>query len=88
MSRCFWTVPSGSGRGRSCHDTIKALYDHLDRYEVETVIDVDLANFFGTIDHQRLLELLAEKRCSGLADNCLCFRPPPADDRPLKDSNG
>jgi len=46
---------------RSCHDAIKDLRKHLDTKEVEVVIDVDLANFFGTIDHEVLKELLTRK---------------------------
>jgi len=57
----FLDCSFGFRPGRGCHDAIQALYAHLDRYEVETVIDIDLANFFGTIDHRRLLDLLAEK---------------------------
>lgn len=47
--------------GRSCHDAIKALRTHLYAEEVEVVIDVDLANFFGTIDHDVLKDLLKVK---------------------------
>lgn len=47
--------------GRSCHNAIKDLRDHLYAEEVEVVIDVDLANFFGTIDHVLLKELLSKK---------------------------
>jgi len=32
---------------RGAHDAIKALSSYLYKHEVETVIDVDLANFFG-----------------------------------------
>jgi group II intron reverse transcriptase/maturase len=46
---------------RGCHDTIRALHQHLFRHEVQTVLDVDLANFFGTIDHSLLLDMLKEK---------------------------
>jgi RNA-directed DNA polymerase len=46
---------------RGCHDAVKALSKHLYAEEVEVVIDVDLANFFGTIDHGILLKLLKEK---------------------------
>lgn len=46
---------------RGCHDAIRALHQHLYRYEVQTVLDVDLANFFGTIDHSLLLDVLKEK---------------------------
>lgn len=44
--------------GRNCHDALKALMRHLYAEEVEVVLDVDLANFFGTIDHSLLQELL------------------------------
>lgn len=47
--------------GRSCHDAVKDLRNHLYAEEVEVVIDVDLANFFGTIDHEVLKELLSVK---------------------------
>lgn len=46
---------------RGCHDAIKAIYEHLYKSEVEAVIDVDLANFFGTIDHKILKEFLSIK---------------------------
>ncbi len=47
--------------GRSCHDAIRSLRNHLHAEEVEVVIDVDLANFFGTIDHGILKDLLRVK---------------------------
>lgn len=47
--------------GRSCHDAIKALSKYLYQEEVEVVIDVDLANFFGTIDHVVLQDFLNVK---------------------------
>lgn len=46
---------------RSCHDAIRSLRNHLHAEEVEVVIDVDLANFFGTIDHDILKDLLKVK---------------------------
>ena len=46
---------------RGCHDAIKALRTYLDKEEVETVLDVDLANFFGSIDHQMMLDTLRMK---------------------------
>lgn len=51
----------GFRRGRGCHDAIKDLQNYLYKEEVATVIDIDLANFFGTIDHKILLELLRRK---------------------------
>lgn len=47
--------------GRSCHDAIKDLHCHLYKEEVDTIIDVDLANFFGTIDHSILLDFIKIK---------------------------
>lgn len=43
---------------RSCHTAIKALSSYLFKHPCEVVIDVDLKNFFGTIDHQKLVEIL------------------------------
>lgn len=57
----FLDCSYGFRPGRGCHDAIKALSDYLHRHEVETVIDVDLANFFGTIDHDQLIEMLEVK---------------------------
>ncbi len=57
----FYPCSYGFRPGRGCHDAIRDLCDHLYRYEVHTVIDVDLANFFGTIDHKILESVLREK---------------------------
>ena len=57
----FLNCSYGFRPGRGCHDALKALHQHLFRHDVETVIDVDLANFFGTIDQQRLVAMLREK---------------------------
>lgn len=57
----FFLGSYGFRPGRGCHDAIKALSEHLYKKEVEVVIDVDIANFFGTISHIRLKELLQTK---------------------------
>lgn len=46
--------------GRGCHTAINALYKHL-RKRCEIVIDVDLKNFFGLIQHEILLNFLRIK---------------------------
>jgi len=46
---------------RGCHTAIKDLRKYLYEKPVVTVIDIDLKNFFGTIDHKILEELLREK---------------------------
>jgi RNA-directed DNA polymerase len=47
--------------GRGCHDVVRDLHQYLYRNPVQTVIDVDLAKFFDTIDHELLLRMLREK---------------------------
>ena len=46
---------------RGCHTAIKDLRNYLHTNPVETVIDIDLKNFFGTIDHKTLEEIIREK---------------------------
>lgn len=47
--------------GRNCHTAIKAVHQYLFQNEVEIVIDIDLKNFFGTIDHNLLRKVLEMK---------------------------
>jgi RNA-directed DNA polymerase len=47
--------------GRGCHDAIKALHAHLSTHEVETVIDVDLSNYFGSISHLEVIKIIRKK---------------------------
>lgn len=46
---------------RGCHDAIQAVYDHVSTHSVETVIDVDLSNYFGSISHDELIEAIRHK---------------------------
>src|SRR4029079_2056043 len=57
----FYNVSYGFRPGRGCHDAIKELQNHLNDHEIETVIDVDLSNFFGTIDRKLLVKMLSNK---------------------------
>ncbi len=57
----FHDCSYGFRPGRGCHDAIKALHKHNFKYQARTVIDVDLANFFGTIDHKHLENMLRER---------------------------
>ena len=54
----FLECSYGFRPGRGCHDAIKALQKHLYHNNVQVVIDIDLANFFGTIDHKLMEEIL------------------------------
>jgi len=57
----FLECSFGFRPGRSCHHAIKALRQHLYENNTQTVIDIDLKNFFGTIDHTLLEDILKEK---------------------------
>jgi RNA-directed DNA polymerase len=57
----FYDFSYGFRPNRSCHDAVRDLREHLFNEEVEVVIDVDLANFFGKIDHQIVKDMLVMK---------------------------
>jgi len=57
----FLECSYGFRPGRGPHDAVRALHQHLYRHEVESVIDVDLAQYFDTIDQKRLLEMISQK---------------------------
>lgn len=57
----FLDCSYGFRPGKGPHDAVEALHKYLYEKEVEIVIDIDLANFFGTIDHKLLEEILREK---------------------------
>lgn len=57
----FLDCSFGFRPGKGCHDAIKALQHHLHDTEIQTIIDIDLKNFFGTIDHKMLEDILHEK---------------------------
>jgi RNA-directed DNA polymerase len=57
----FLNCSYGFRKGRGCHDAIKDLNQHGFYNKIETVIDVDLANFFGTIDLKIMEEILRKK---------------------------
>lgn len=54
----FYDFSYGFRRGRNCHQAIQGLHKHLSRYTTKVVIDIDLQNYFGTIDHSKLIKLL------------------------------
>lgn len=57
----FMDCSHGFRPRRSCHTAIKDLRKYLHENPVEIVIDIDLKNFFGTIDHKTLEGILREK---------------------------
>lgn len=51
----------GFRRGKSAHMAIAETREHLRDASVKVVIDIDLANFFGTINQKDLMKMLALK---------------------------
>ena len=45
----------------SCHDALRALNNYLYGNRVETVIDLDIENFFGSLDRKMVESILREK---------------------------
>lgn len=57
----FLNCSYGFRPGKGCHDAIRDLQHHLHESITQTIIDIDLQNFFGTIDHEILEGILKEK---------------------------
>ena len=57
----FLDSSHGFRPGIGCHTAIKSLMKYLYKNEVQTIIDIDLKNFFGTIDHDLLSDILSQK---------------------------
>jgi RNA-directed DNA polymerase len=57
----FLDCSYGFRMGIGCHDAIRDLQNHLFRREVQVVIDIDLENYFGSIDHRLLEKMLRER---------------------------
>jgi RNA-directed DNA polymerase len=57
----FLKCSYGFRPGKSCHDAIKGLLNHLYENKIQTVIDIDLKSFFDTIDHKILEDILRQK---------------------------
>jgi RNA-directed DNA polymerase len=57
----FLDCSHGFRPGRSCHTAIQDLRNYLYKHPVEIVIDIDLKNFFGTLEHKILEGFLREK---------------------------
>src|SRR5690606_17150843 len=54
----FHDASRGFRPGRSCHTAIKAAAKYLAEGH-DWVVDIDLENYFGTVNHQRLMSSLA-----------------------------
>ena len=54
----FRNCSYGFRPNRSCHTAIKTLSTLLHQHQYSTVIDIDLKNYFGSIDHGKLVEML------------------------------
>ena len=57
----FYEFSYGFRPNRGCHDAVKALRKYLYEEPVQEIIDLDLSNYFGSIDHELLMSILSEK---------------------------
>lgn len=57
----FLDCSFGFRPGRGCHDAIRAMHGYLFKEFVSTVIDIDLANFFGTIRSEVVDNILRKR---------------------------
>ena len=57
----FLECSHGFRPGKNCHTAIQALQKYLYNNTIQTVIDIDLKNFFGSIDHEKLKDILRIK---------------------------
>lgn len=57
----FLNCSYGFRANMGCHDALRALNNHLYENKVATVIDLDFADFFGSLNHQVVEEILREK---------------------------
>lgn len=51
----------GFRQGKGCHEAIRDLYQYLFTQRVESVVDVDIENFFGSIEHRILQDAVKQK---------------------------
>ena len=54
----------GYRQGRSAHGALRKIWRELDEGR-EWVVDADLADFFGSVDHEKLLELVNQRVSDG-----------------------
>ena len=62
----FCKFSYGFRRGKSAHGAIRDAVDYLRFNGVKVVLDIDLENFFGTINHKALMKMLHHR----IADKC------------------
>ena len=54
----------GYRRGRSTHDALRKVWKEI-KDGREWIVDADLKDFFGSVDHDKLLELVAKRVADG-----------------------
>jgi retron-type reverse transcriptase len=62
----FWASATGSGRGRSQHHALDALYVGISRKKVNWVLELDIRSFFDHVSHKWLVQF---RRASNLRTN-------------------
>ena len=55
----------GYRRGRSTKDALRKVWKEIQEEEREWIVDADLKDFFGSVDHKKLLTLVAQRVADG-----------------------
>jgi group II intron reverse transcriptase/maturase len=57
----FLPFSYGYREGRNCHEALRALMKHSNRFKSGTTLEIDLRKYFNTIPHDKLAEILRKK---------------------------
>ncbi len=57
----------GYRRGRSTKDALRKVWKEIQEEGREWIVDADLKDFFGSVDHEKLLSLVAQRLADGRA---------------------
>ena len=55
----------GYRRGRSTKDALRKVWKEIQEEGREWIVDADLRDFFGSVDHEKLLTLVAQRVADG-----------------------
>lgn len=64
FEKVFDDASFGYRKGRSTKDALRKIWREIDE-GYEWIVDADLSNFFGTVDHEKLLTLVAKRVSDG-----------------------
>src|SRR5215468_2834144 len=61
----WWMKPTSDIGGRSTKDALRKVWKEIQEEGREWIVDADLRDFFGSVDHEKLLTLVAQRVADG-----------------------